>query len=266
MTAQRTSRTALAVAAHPDDIEFYMAGTLLLLKQAGWEIHCLNLSSGNLGSATMKPAQAARARRDEAREAARILGAQWHPPFARDLEIFYDDKSLRRLAAIIREVQPSILLTHPPEDYMEDHMNTCRLTVTAAFARGMPNYKTTPPRPTMEGDITIYHATPHLLRNPMGRVVVPEIFVDATPVMKTKRRALGAHRSQKQWLDESQGMDSYLRTMEDLGKELGRLSRVFDFAEGWWRHFHPGFCQADSDPLPAVLGERAILNPFKEKL
>jgi hypothetical protein len=45
--------TALAIFAHPDDIEFVAAGTLLLLKQAGWEIHYLNLSSGNLGSAKM---------------------------------------------------------------------------------------------------------------------------------------------------------------------------------------------------------------------
>ena len=29
--------TAIAIAAHPDDIEFVMAGTLLLLKERGWE-------------------------------------------------------------------------------------------------------------------------------------------------------------------------------------------------------------------------------------
>ena len=43
---------ALAIAAHPDDIEFVMAGTLLLLGSAGWDVHCLNLSAGNLGSLT----------------------------------------------------------------------------------------------------------------------------------------------------------------------------------------------------------------------
>ena len=42
---------ALAIAAHPDDIEFMMAGTLLLLKERGWEIHYFNLSTGNRGSA-----------------------------------------------------------------------------------------------------------------------------------------------------------------------------------------------------------------------
>ena len=42
--------TALAVAAHPDDIEFYMAGTLLLLKKAGCEIHYMTVANGSCGS------------------------------------------------------------------------------------------------------------------------------------------------------------------------------------------------------------------------
>jgi len=43
-------KTAIAIAAHPDDIELMMAGTLLLLKDNGYEIHYLNLSRGNVGS------------------------------------------------------------------------------------------------------------------------------------------------------------------------------------------------------------------------
>ena len=43
-------RAAIAIAAHPDDIEFMMAGTLRLLREAGWRTHYLNLSSGNCGS------------------------------------------------------------------------------------------------------------------------------------------------------------------------------------------------------------------------
>ena len=136
--------TVIAIAAHPDDIEFVMAGTLLLLGEAGWEIHYLNLSSGNLGSTTMTPAQTARVRRAEAQAAAKVLGATWHAPFCNDLEIFYDARTLRRLGAIIRRSSPTSILTHSPQDYMEDHMNTCRLAVTAAFVRAMPGIA---PRP-----------------------------------------------------------------------------------------------------------------------
>ena len=43
-------KVAMAVAAHPDDIEFYMAGTLLLLREAGYEVHYMTLASGSCGS------------------------------------------------------------------------------------------------------------------------------------------------------------------------------------------------------------------------
>ena len=45
-----TKAAAFAIAAHPDDIEFYMAGTLLLLKKAGYAIHYMTLASGSCGS------------------------------------------------------------------------------------------------------------------------------------------------------------------------------------------------------------------------
>ena len=65
---------AIAIAAHPDDIEYVMAGTLLLLKEAGWDIHYFNLSSGNCGSLEMTPEETARVRRLEASQAVQIFG------------------------------------------------------------------------------------------------------------------------------------------------------------------------------------------------
>ncbi|MCW3109024.1 MAG: family deacetylase, partial [Segetibacter sp.] len=95
-------KTAIAIAAHPDDIELMMAGTLLLLKKAGYEIHYLNLSSGNVGSIQYDSETTAKIRLEEAKKAAEILAAHYHPPFCNDLEIFYDLTTLRQLAAIIR--------------------------------------------------------------------------------------------------------------------------------------------------------------------
>ena len=150
-----------------------MAGTLLLLGEAGWELHYLNLSTGNLGSTTTSPAKTAQVRRKEAQSAARELGATWHAPFCRDLEIFYDARTLSRLGGVIREVAPDVILTHSPQDYMEDHMNTCRVAVSAAFARAMPGYQTTPRRRPVQKPVTIYHANPHGLRDGLRRRVAP---------------------------------------------------------------------------------------------
>src|SRR5882724_34891 len=127
-----------------------MAGTLLLLKQAGYETHYLNLASGSCGSTQYAAAALRSIRGTEARAAAKILGAQFHPSLTDDLEILYQLGLLRALAAVVREVKPGIVLTHSPQDYMEDHTNTSRLAVTAAFARGMPNFRTAPSQPAAE--------------------------------------------------------------------------------------------------------------------
>lgn len=250
--------TALAIAAHPDDIEFWMAGTLVLLKEAGWAVHYMNLSTGSLGSTVMTVAKTKTVRRREARNAAKIMGAVWHPPVANDLEILYSLPLLRKVAAVVRKVNPSIVLTHPPVDYMEDHTETCRLAVTASFCKTFPNYKSTPPTQPGSGDVTIYHCMPHMLSTPLGERVHPEAYVDVTSVMETKTAALAAHASQKQWLDDTQGMDSYLKTMQGFAATLGQESKRFHFAEGWRRHLHAGFCAAGADPLATVLGKKFL--------
>jgi LmbE family N-acetylglucosaminyl deacetylase len=261
-----TTRIALAIAAHPDDIEFSMAGTLLLLRQAGWTTHYLNLARGNCGSVQTSAAQTRRMRRGESEAACKVLGAEYHPPFLDDLEIFYADEPLRKLAAIVRRVRPSVVLTHSPEDYMEDHMNTARLAVTAAFARGMPNYRTQPPQPAVDQPVTLYHAMPHGLRDGLGRRIVAGAFVDTTAVHATKREALACHASQKEWLDVSQGMDSYLREMDSLSRAVGRMSGRFRYAEGWRRHSHLGFCAAGGDPLRDALHRHYLPNPKYARL
>lgn len=246
---------AFAVAAHPDDIELMMAGTLLLLGEAGYELHVMNVANGCCGSMREDPVQTATRRTEEAEASARVLNATFHRPIANDLEIFYEDGLLRKLAAIVREVTPTILLLQSPEDYMEDHMNASRLGVTAAFTRGMPNYVTTPPiSPTMQ-DVTVYHCLPWGLRGPLGRRIHATRFVNIERTLGRKREALACHASQKEWLDATQGIDSYLTAMEETSREIGRMSGRFSVAEGWRRHSHLGLCAPDADPLVDALGE-----------
>jgi LmbE family N-acetylglucosaminyl deacetylase len=253
-----SARVAMAVAAHPDDIEFLMAGTLHLLGRAGWETHCMTLANGSCGSLTEGPGAVARRRAREAREAARILGATFHPSLVADITIVYGLPLLRRLAATVRAVGPHVLLVPSPQDYMEDHTETCRLAVTAAFVRGMPNFRTVPARVPCTQDVTIYHAMPHGLRDPLRRRVMPGSYVDTTSVHAVKREALAAHRSQQGFLSDTQHMSSYLQVMEDMSRDVGRLSKRFVHAEGWRRHLHHGFCGPDADPLKEALG-RAYL-------
>ena len=260
-----TPRSAIAIAAHPDDIEFKMCGTLLLLQHAGWEIHCFNLATGNGGSTQYGSAETAAIRAEEAREAAKLIGAHWHPPIAHDLEIFYNETLLRKVAAVIRKVKPAIVLTHPLEDYMEDHMITARLAVTAAFAHNIPNFRTDPPQPACPEDVAVYHCMPHGGRDHLRRGVTPGAWVNTTEVHETTLKALSMHRSQQGWLDASQGMGDYLSSHNEHAALMGTLSGRFTMAEGWWRHLHLGFSREDIDPLAGALGADYALNPEFER-
>ena len=127
----------LAGAAHPDDIEFMMAGTLLLLRNAGAEIHIFPIANGSCGSMVHSKEEIIRLRREEAEDAARVANAIFHPPLVDDLEIIYKPSLLRKVTAVIRDVRPNLFLVSSPDDYMEDHQNACRLLlVSGTFARG----------------------------------------------------------------------------------------------------------------------------------
>ena len=48
----KANRTALSFLAHPDDAEFLCAGTLIRLRDAGWEVHIATATPGDCGTMT----------------------------------------------------------------------------------------------------------------------------------------------------------------------------------------------------------------------
>lgn len=253
--------SVLAIAAHPDDIEMVMAGTMLQLADRGWKLHYFNIADGSRGSTTLAREECAATRLIEARDAADSLGAKFYPPICPDMEIAYNTSMLARVASVVRTARPSVVLTHAPADYMEDHEQTCRLAVSAAFARGMPNLQSDPPVDPYFEPVTLYHAQPHGNRTPLNELVRPDFIVDTTSVLDRKVAALQCHASQKEWLDRSQGMDSYIQTMRDLTSEVGRMAKTYEYGEGWRRRQHWGFCGPDDDPLRDALQAVLTLIP-----
>ena len=253
-------KVAFAVAAHPDDIEFVMAGTLILLGRAGYQLHCMTLANGSCGTATRSREEIVALRAREAGAAAQLIGATHHPSLVDDIDVFYEKTLLARLGAVIRRVNPSVLLVPSPEDYMEDHANSARLAVSAAFCRGMRNFPTEPPTEPVAGEVALYHALPYGLRDGLRRRVLAGLYVDITPVVALKREMLAQHRSQREWLDHSQGLGAYLKAMEEMSAEVGRMSGRFRYAEGWRRHSHLGFSEPGFDPLSEALGEGVLID------
>lgn len=258
-------KRVFAIGAHPDDIEFMMAGTLILLREAGWSLHYMNIANGSRGTATETAETVIAKRRAEAKDACRLIGARHYESICDDMEIYHTTEIVAKVVSVIRHIRPRIMLVLSPQDYMEDHMNAARVAVTAAFARVLRNHPSIPHIDPIDDDVTIYHALPYGLRGPLRECIHSGQYVDITAVKDEKRAMLACHRSQKEWLEKTQGLDAYLDTMEAFAREVGKMSARFEFAEGWRRRLHLGFSRRDSDPLSAALGQKCVVNQDYER-
>src|ERR1700722_4606841 len=101
----------LALHAHPDDIEFQCAGTLALLARVGCPITLATMTPGDCGSAVLEAEAIPAVRRLEAKAAADLIGADYTCLEFRDLAIFDDDESRRRVVEALRRSRPDIVLT-----------------------------------------------------------------------------------------------------------------------------------------------------------
>lgn len=108
----------MVIAAHPDDLESWCAGTLAQAIQAGADVRVLLVTSGDAGApdATMMRAAVATLREAEAHAAAQELGIREvtclrYP----DGEVENTHALRRDLVCWIRRWQPDIVYTHDPE-------------------------------------------------------------------------------------------------------------------------------------------------------
>jgi LmbE family N-acetylglucosaminyl deacetylase len=217
----------LAVHAHPDDVEFQCAGTLALLREAGCVVTIATMTPGDCGSAELDAEAIAAIRREEARQAAAIIGADYLCLEFRDLNIFNDDAARRRVTEVLRRTRPDLILTAPPVDYIADHEMTSILVRDSCFAASCPNYATQQwePAPPLLRIPHLYFVDPLEGRDREGRPVPAEFLVDISRAFPTKRSMLACHASQRDWLLRQHGIDEYLemqaRWGESRGAEIG---------------------------------------------
>lgn len=253
---QRTGPlTILSIHAHPDDAEILAGGTLAQLRTDGHRVVIATMTAGDCGSADLNAEEISSVRRKEAQMAADLIGAEYICAGFCDLAIFSDDPSRRRIVELLRRVQPHIVITSAPADYLCDHEATSLLVRDACFAAPAPNYATgqTDPAPALK-------AIPHLyFMDPVGGVnrelqpVKPDFLIDVTLAFATKRAMLMAHKSQREWLRRQHGIDEYIAAMEEWTKRRGQMAGV-EWAEG--------FRQYRGHPYPESPLLQQLLEPY----
>jgi LmbE family N-acetylglucosaminyl deacetylase len=231
-------KSALCLMAHPDDCEMLSAGTMLLLKERGWEIHIVTMTPGDCGSVELGREEIAAVRREESRRAAALVGASFHCVESPDAFVTYDEATLRRTVEIVRPLAPSIIITHALDDYHMDHEVTARIARQVSFAYAVPNAA---PGPVVEGSRIpwLYYAYVSGGLDPYGNPVRMSTYVNVTTMMEQKTEMLKCHASQRDWLRKHHGMDHYVDNMRRRTATQGEKIGV-PFAESYRQHLgHP---------------------------
>jgi LmbE family N-acetylglucosaminyl deacetylase len=243
----------LAIHAHPDDAEILAGGTLALLAARGHAIMIATFTPGDCGSRDRGPEEIAAVRRREAANAAARIGAEYFCLEMRDLQIFNNDPSRRRVTEALRQARPHVVLTASPIDYMCDHEIASALVRDACFAAPIPNY------PAAGAPID---AIPHLyFMDPLGgrdrddNVVRPDFIVNVAATFDCKCEMLAEHASQRDWLRAHHGVDEYLVEMERWTRERGALAEV-SHGEGFRQY--RGHAYPRTPLLQNLLSEAAI--------
>lgn len=243
----------LAIHAHPDDVEILAGGTMAILAERGHAITIVTMTPGDCGSTEFDAERIAEIRRREAAGAAAMIGAGYVCAEFRDLAIFNDDASRRRVTEILRRVRPELVLTASPVDYHCDHEATSNLVRDACFGAPAPNYATgaADPAPALAAIPHLYFMDSVEGLDRDGRPQQPDFFVDVAEFFEKKRAMLACHESQRNWLRKQHGIDDYLAMMETWTRERGRAGGV-ELAEGFRRY--PGHPYPQSPLLEKLLG------------
>jgi LmbE family N-acetylglucosaminyl deacetylase len=232
----------LAMMPHPDDMEILCVGTLIRLHDLGWEVHVATMTPGDKGSATLPPEEIAAIRRVEAQRGAEAIGAASYRclEFA-DCEIVLDNAARRRVAGVLRAVDPHLVFTTPPDDYMLDHEITSRLVRDACFNAPMRNYAAEGSTGPSSGIPYLYYTDAIEGHDIFGQPSRVTDIVDISAQIERKVEALACHDSQRAWLRKQHGMDNYIESMKNWsamrGREIGAT-------------FGEAFCQHRGHPHP----------------
>lgn len=227
-------KNALVVSAHSADFVWRAGGAIALYAKRGWKITVVCLSFGERGESAklwkqpgMTLERVKADRRDEARLAAGILGADIRFMDCGDYPLRVSDEALFELVDVYRELQPEFVLTHSRKDpYNFDHPLA---THVAQEARVIAQAHGHHPEQAVLGAPPVFLFEPH---QPEQCEWKPEVLLDISEVWDQKRSAFETMAAQEHlW-------EYYTRVALQRGVQASRNSNLkIKYAEGYQRVF-----------------------------
>lgn len=175
----------VVIAAHPDDAEICVGGTLLRLVDAGWKVGIIDVTRGEMGSRgsiAEREAETAAANRCLGEPVRRNLGLP-------DGRVVASVEARESLARLLRELSPEVVLAQHVEDLHPDHATVGRLAREAWYLSGLSKLAERDGGPAARRPRRFYHFMGHV---PFD----PTLVVDIGPVWERKVELVRCYRSQ----------------------------------------------------------------------
>ncbi len=209
----------LVFAAHPDDAELNLGGTICKLVLQGKKVGVLDLTKGELGTRGT-----AETRAKEVYNASEIMGIQYRKNLNLGDSILENSRENQlKIIEQVRKTQPKICITGAPHDRHPDHGKSTQLVLDALFYSGLKKIEipeTTPWRPD------------HILHYMQDRPFEPDFVFDISETWEKKKEAMLAFSTQFNVEDPGNEPETYISTPSYF-KQLEARARYFGHLAGF---------------------------------
>lgn len=212
----------LVIGAHPDDADIMAGGTAALFRRGGHAVKLVSVTNGEAGHHLKHGQELAAIRKEEARRAGAVIGAEYDVLSFRDGRLEPSFEARCAIIRLIREFRPDLVLTHRPNDYHPDHRYVSQLVCDAAYMVTVP--AVVPEVPIVRDNPAIAYVADRFQR---PYPFTPRVVVDIEPVLETVVDMLCCHRSQFfEWLPWNHQIEDQMPSTEAGQREwLGQLYR-----------------------------------------
>jgi len=177
----------LIIAAHPDDAELSMGGTIARLTSNGLKVGVIDLTQGELGTRGNK-----NIRKRETETASKILNISFRENLKlKDGSIFDNDLNRKKIVEKIRKYQPKYLFAPYFNDRHPDHIAASKLAKSAMFFSGVAKIKTAADK-KLQGIFRPYKLFYYMQSYPFA----PTFVVDISDFYKVKMESVFAYKTQ----------------------------------------------------------------------
>jgi 4-oxalomesaconate hydratase len=229
------NKTAMVVSAHSGDFVWRAGGAIALYASREWKVRIVCLSFGERGESAklwkeggMTIEHVKTLRREEALEAASLLGGEIEFLDCGDYPMHFTAAHLDQLVDIYRSLRPEFVLTHSLEDpYNFDHPLAARVAQEARIVAQAHGHK---PGGAVLGAPPVFLFEPHQTEQCNWK---PQVLLDITPVWDKKRKAFEVLAAQEYlW-------EYYTRVALNRGVQAARNSekKHIKYAEAYQRLF-----------------------------